>query len=140
MYGKVHHIGIAVKDLDSAIRFYRDVLGLKPGKMLDWKVEGLKAALFPMGDTILELIQPVKPKGQIAHTIAEGAQAKDGIVHHLCYTVDDIEATMADLRAKGVKLVSETPEQTTGGKAAWLDRRTIDGCMIELVEEGYEIT
>ena len=137
---KIHHIGIAVKDLKKATKFYQDILGLTLDKELDWEKEGLKAALFPVGDTILELIEPLNPKGQIAQSVADAVNLRDGIIHHLCYTVNNIEEEIKSLVSKGIMMFDEKLEETPGGKAAWLDKKTIEGCMIELVEEGYEIT
>ena len=141
MFTKIHHLGIGVRNLSESIRFYRDIAGLKLEKEIDWSSEGLKAALFPVGGVILELIEAVDPKGEIAQSLADATKLKDGIIHHLSYTVEDIEEEVKNLVSKGVKMINEKqPEQSQGGKVAWIDKNVIEGCMIELVENNYEIT
>lgn len=139
MYGKVHHIGIGVKDLEKTIQTYQDVLGVPLEKKIDWSHLGLKAALFLIGDTRLEFIEPIKPTGEIPQSLAEAVQVKDGMVHHLCLSVDNIEEAVQSLKAKGVKMINQEPLKAAGGKVAWLGKDAVDGFMIELCEKDYEI-
>ena len=139
MYKKIHHLGIAVRNLEETIRFYKVTLGLELEKEIDWTDMGLRAAVFPIGESKLEFIEAVDPKGEVAEAIADSAKFKDGTIHHLCYAVDNIEEEVRNLMARGIKMIDEKPKDTRGGKVAWLDKSTVEGFMIELVEEDYEI-
>jgi len=139
MYGKIHHLGIAVRNLSETIRFYRDVMTMEFEKQLDWSQIGLKAALFNIGDTKLEFIEPVQPKGELAQSVANFAKMKDGMVHHLAFTVDDVAAEVDRLKSKGVQMLTEEPIKTEGGTVAWLDMKTVEGFLIELCDMGYTV-
>lgn len=137
MIKRIHHIGIGVKDLEGVLRYYLDTLGLKVLDHVEWP--GLKAALVPIGDVILELIEPIEPQTQVAESLYNLVQEQGGGVHHYCFEVDDIKAEVNRLRSKGVKMIGEAPQQSAGGIIAWLSESTPDGIMIELCQEGYEI-
>ncbi len=139
MYRKLHHIGIGVRNLDHTVRFCQEVLGLKLEKRMDWSNIGLKGALFPMGEVKLELIEVLDAKDEITRSLAEAIRMKDGIVHHLCFSVDHVEETVKALMTRGVKIINGKPQKRGAGQIAWLDKNTIDGFMIELCEEGFEI-
>ena len=136
MIKRVHHIGIGVRDVDKMTHVYRS-LGLEPTGTVQWP--GLRAALFPAGDIILELIEPLAPETRVGKSLSRLVDERDGSVHHLCFEVDDIEAAVRLLRIGGVKMTDEVPQETDGGLVAWLAEDAVDGVMIELCEEGYEI-
>lgn len=140
MYKRIHHLGIAVRNLDKTVMFHKDILGLAFEKEVDWDDLGLKAAVFIIGESRLEFIQAIDPKGKVAQAVADAARVKDGAIHHLCYAVDNIEEEVESLLSKGVDMIDEKPKETEGGKVAWLGEKTIEGFMIELVGENYEIS
>lgn len=131
MIKKIAHLGIAVKDLEAAKEFYRDVLGLEcvgEETVLSQKV---KTAFFPVGDVAIELLESTDPEGPIAKSIATRGEG----VHHVAYEVDDIEAALADLKAKGVRLIDEVPrEGAHGAKIAFVHPRASFGVLVELCE------
>lgn len=138
MIKKIHHIGIAVKNLDDMVRFYQDELGLKVSSTASWP--GLKAAIIPLGDVLIELIEPVdKPQLRVAESLCKLVEERGNGVHHLAFEVDDINMELEGLKAKGVKLIDEVPQEIDGGRIAWLHEDAVDGVMIELCEEGYQI-
>ena len=137
MIKRIHHIGIGVKDLEQIKQFFEYKLGLELIAEVSWP--GLKAALFPVGAVTLELIEPLKPETKVAESLHRLVQKRDVGVHHLCLEVDNIEALVEALRAKDVRMIGEAPQEAAGGKIAWLDENTLDGVMIELCQEGYEI-
>ena len=137
MIKRIHHIGIGVRDLDEAMRFYEGTLGLELVDQVGWP--GLRAALIPAGEVILELIEPIEPQSEVAESLHRLVQERGGGVHHLCLEVDDIEAEVERLRARGVQMIGEAPQQAAGGIIAWLAENTLDGMMIELCQEGYEV-
>jgi len=138
MIKRLHHIGIGVKDLESTVHFYKDILGLEPLGTVEWP--GLKAVLFPFGNVILELIQPVgEPQLRVGESLYRLVKERGNGVHHFAFEVDDIDADVASLQLKGVRLIDEVPQQTAGGRIAWLHEEALDGVMIELCQEGYQI-
>jgi methylmalonyl-CoA/ethylmalonyl-CoA epimerase len=140
VYGKLHHIGIGVKNLNKTIERYQNLLGFQLTQKLDWDKDGLNAALFPVGDMELEFIEAPNAKGEIPLSLAEAIRAKDGIVHHLCFTVEDIPKTIKTLKEKGIKVIIENPQAAESDQVVWLEEKDAGGgFMIELVKEGYEI-
>lgn len=137
MIKRIHHIGIGVRDLSEAIRFYTDTFGVELVDQVCWP--GLKAALFSAGEVILELIEPIEPQSEVAESLERLVNERGGGVHHLCFEVDDIEADVERLREKGVQMIGEAPQQAAGGTIAWLAEKTLDGMMIELCQQGYEV-
>lgn len=136
----VQHIGIGVRDLDAMVHFYGDILGLPVEDRPDWAALGLRAAVLPVGNTKLELIEPTQPQGEIAETLARLVEERGGGIHHLAFEVDDLEETLAALKAAGVALINETPVESASGRLAWLKETDTPGTMIELVEKGYHIS
>ncbi len=102
MLRKAEHIGIMVKDLDRSIAFYRDVLKLP---LIEELSSGkLRLAFFQIGDTEIELIEG-----------ASGYEAADGVVNHLAFSVDEIDAVVAHLKSHGVEMIDEAPREIWGG-------------------------
>lgn len=138
MIKRINHIGIGVRDLKEIVRFYTDALGLDPVEKVSWP--GLEAATLPVGSVMLEFIEPSEPKLRVGESLLRLVEERGYAVHHLCLEVDDIDAELAALKAKGVKLIDEVPQVQPGGKIAWLHEDAVKGIMIELCEEGYKIT
>jgi methylmalonyl-CoA/ethylmalonyl-CoA epimerase len=134
---RIHHIGIGVRNLEEMVRFCTEKLELEVTDTPSWP--GLKASTLPVGDVILELIEPSEPKLRVGESLMRLVQERGVAVHHLCLEVDDIDAELASLKAKGVKLIDEVAQKSPGGKIAWLSEDAVEGIMIELCEEGYTI-
>jgi len=131
MIKKIAHLGIAVKDLDEAKNFYAGMLGLESVGEEVVPSQKVTAAFIPVGDTRLELLESTDPDGPIAKAIAARGEG----IHHIAYEVDDIEATLADLKAKGVRLIDETPrEGAHGARVAFIHPKAGLGVLIELCE------
>jgi methylmalonyl-CoA/ethylmalonyl-CoA epimerase len=127
---RIEHVAIAVRDLDAV----RDTFG-KIGIACDYEEtlpeHAVRLAMLPIGESAIELLEP---KGTTGAT-AEWLRAKGDSIWHLCLEVDDIEAAIAELKAKGVKLQDEVPRSGHGGhKIAFLDPASTAGILIELVE------
>ena len=99
----IAHIGIAVKDIEEQIKVWRDQLGL-PFEGTD-EVPGVKIAFFPLGEGSVELVQSTDPESGLAKFVEQ----KGGGMHHLCIRVPDINAALAELKQKGLKLIDEKP-------------------------------
>ncbi|MGI6357460.1 MAG: methylmalonyl-CoA epimerase [Bacillota bacterium] len=131
MIKKIAHLGVAVKDLEAAAKFYADVLGLKISGEEVVPSQKVKTAFIPVGDTTIELLQSTDPDGPIAKSIANRGEG----IHHIAYEVEDIEAALADLQAKGVRLIDQTPRPGAhGAKVAFIHPKAGLGVLIELCE------
>ena len=128
----VDHIGIAVKNLEETKNFYREVLGMEPS--LDEVVDEqkVKVSFFPAGDCELEFLESTSPDGPIGRFIEKNGG--EGI-QHFALRVDDINAALADLKAKGVRLIDETPRYGAGGSdIAFLHPKATGGILVELCQ------
>jgi methylmalonyl-CoA/ethylmalonyl-CoA epimerase len=131
MTEKLDHIGIAVENLEQSLAFYRDVLGLELHGTETVEEQKVKVAFFPVGDTEIELLESTDPEGPIAKFIAAKGQG----VQHLAFRVKDIEKTLADLKARGVRLIDEKPRYGAGGaKIAFLHPKATNGVLVELCQ------
>ena len=127
---KIKHIGIAVRDLDTAKRFYEECLGLKVDH--EETLGEMKIAFIPVGEVNLELIQSTTEEGVIAKFIAKKGEG----IHHIAYEVEDVGAALEKLKAQGVKLVDETPRAGAHGtEVAFLHPKSSLGVLTELVSK-----
>jgi methylmalonyl-CoA/ethylmalonyl-CoA epimerase len=126
---KVDHLGIAVRDLDAAVRTYR-ALGFAVESVHDVPTEKVRAAFLPVGESRLELLEPTDPGSAIARFL----EKRSGL-HHVCLLVEDIESALAELKASGVELIDERPRPGAGGsRVAFLHPRAGAGVLLELKE------
>ena len=129
-YLQVHHTGIVVADLDAAAAKYR-ALGFTGAHRFAVPQQGIEAITFPCGDGFIELISPTDPEGAIARFMAKRGEG----VHHVAYRVDDIEAALADLKERGVRLIDETPRSGAHGwLVAFIHPEAASGVLMELVQ------
>jgi len=126
---KIAHIGVAVKNMEEAEKFYSEIMSL-PIHDREQSKEN-KFAFIPVGDTALELLQSVNPDGIIARFIEKRGEG----VHHIAYQVDNIEKALEDLKNKGVSLIDEKPRRGAhNSKVAFINPKGTYGVLIELVE------
>lgn len=135
MIARLHHIGVGVKDLRATRLVCQDVLGLQYLDQASWP--GLEAALFKIGDVILELIEPSDAELPVGKSLLKLVRERGGGVHHLCLEVSDIAQTVRALKARGVQTMTEAPQLTAGGQVIWLAEGFLEGLMIEICEEGF---
>lgn len=129
---RIHHTGFVVRSLDEAYGYYRDALGLRIVKEEMIQDQGVKAALLDLGNSLLELLEPVEPGTGIARYLERHGEG----LHHVCLEVDDIVASLAELKAQGTELIDETPRQGLTGTIAFLHPSALHGVLVELVEAG----
>ena len=126
---RVDHLGIAVKSLDAAVKAYR-ALGFAVETVHDVETEKVRAAFLPIGETQLELLEPTAA----GSTIAKFLEKRSGL-HHVCVLVDDLDAALREMKAKGVELIDETPRVGAGGcRVAFVHPRAAAGVLVELKE------
>ncbi len=130
----IHHIGIAVKNLDEATKKYVTVFGTEASDIHHVPEKGLRAILLDVGNAKLELIEPTGREGVIAKFIGSHGEG----IHHICFEVDDINKELESLSAKGIPLRDKVPRQGITGKIAFL-QEAINGMTIELVEKASAI-
>ena len=125
----VAHIGIAVPSITDALRFYREVLGLVPGR--PEAADGAKIVSLHFGDVDVELLEPNDVGSPVAKFLAKRGPG----IHHVCYRVPDLDAALARCRAAGYQLVDETPRRGAGGRRiAFLHPKATNGILVELTE------
>lgn len=132
MIKKIDHLGIAVKDLDSTIAIYRDALGLHLEEVEEVPTEQVRVAMFAAGESHIELLESTSPTGPIAMAIGKRGEG----IHHIAFEVADIAAAMAQARAAGLQLLSESPRPGAGGTlVVFAHPRSTRGVLIELVQK-----
>ncbi len=120
---RVDHIAIVVENLDKALEVYRDALGMTVTAVKEMPEQDVKMAFLPSGDSEIEL-------SGIARYLAKRGEG----LHHICLEVDDITATLAELKARGAQLIDEQPKAGAYGKIAFIHPKAAHGVLIELVE------
>jgi len=126
---RVHHVGVVVRSLDDAYGTFRDTLGLAVLKEQVIEGQGVRAALLDLGNALLELLEPVVPDTGIARYLESRGEG----LHHVCLEVDDIHASLADLKSKGVELIDEASRPGLTGEIAFLHPSALHGVLVELV-------
>ena len=127
---KIDHLGIAVPNLSEAAKAW-EALGFTVGAVHDVPTEKVKAAFLPIGESHLELLEPTDPTSVIAKFLEKRAG-----LHHVCVLVEDLDATLADMKARGVRLIDEKPRVGAGGcRVAFVHPKATGGVLLELKEE-----
>lgn len=126
---RIAHVGLAVSDLDSALAFYRDVLGLAPHSRE--AADGAETVSLPFGDAAVELLTSSDPASPIGKFLARRGPG----IHHICYRVPDLDAALAACRGAGYRLIDDTPRTGAGGRRiAFVHPRATAGILLELTE------
>ena len=131
MVTKVDHIGIAVSNLQEALKVYTEILGLELSGVEVVEEQKVKVAFLPIGDTEIELLESTQPDGPIAKFIEKKGEG----IQHIAFRVEDINAALEDMRQKGVRLIDEKPRYGAGGaQIAFLHPKSTNGVLVELCE------
>ncbi len=133
--GRIAHIGIAVRDLDDALRLYHDALGLPLHGRETVESDRVTVAFLPIGDTEVELLEATDPQSPVARFIEKRGEG----IHHVAFEVDDVGETLEILRERGFRLIDENPRTGAGGvRVAFVHPRSAHGVLIELCEKGVD--
>lgn len=130
MIQKVHHVGVVVRDIEHAMRFWRDTLGLHVHKQQTIDEQGVTAALMTVGDSEIELIQPTVADNGVARYL----ESKGEGLHHICFQVESVDADLALLKARGVEMIDQTPRIGIAGRICFLHPKAMHGTLVELCE------
>ncbi len=133
MIRKIQHIGVAVRRLDDAIPYYRDVLGLECLGVEEVADQKIRAAVFRVGESTIEVIESTSPDGPVGKFIEKNGEG----IHHLCLAVDDAAAALAGAKRNGVRLIDEAPRAGVHGmKVGFLHPKSTFGVLTEFAQEG----
>jgi len=131
MLKKIDHIGIAVADLEAAIKKYTDITGQPAAHKEIVPEHKVATAFFPVGETRLELLKGIDPDSSISKFVEKRGEG----IHHICFEVEDLAATKQVLSQQGLQFVENTSERGAGGsKVAFIHPNSTGGILIELVE------
>ena len=126
---RIAHVGIAVADLDAALAFYRDVLGLEPHP--PEVVDGARILSLAFGESEIELLAPLEDESPVGRFLAKRGPG----IHHVCFRVPDLDVALQACRAAGYRLIDETPRTGAGGRRiAFVHPKTTAGILLELTE------
>jgi len=128
---KLHHVGVAVADLDEAIQLYASVFGAEVTHRASSERDGLAAAFLRAGETEIELLAAIREDTPVGKFVAKRGPG----LHHIAVAVKDIEKAMADARAEGLELIDQEPRiGLHGTRIAFLHPKSVGGVLTELVE------
>lgn len=127
---KIHHVAVVVSDIDNSIKLWRDTLGLTLDHIEEVPSQKSKVAAFSVGDTQIELVQPLSEECGVGRFLLDRGPG----MHHICFEVENIEETLNELKAKGVRLINETPQILEGRKMAFIHPKAAQGVLVELYE------
>jgi len=125
----IDHVGIAVKDIDEALKFWESTIGVKCAGRETVEEQKVTTAFLPIKDSEIELLEATSDESPIAKFIEKKGEG----VHHIALRVDNLEACLAELKAKGIKLIDETPRKGAGGAMiAFIHPKAAGGILLEL--------
>jgi methylmalonyl-CoA/ethylmalonyl-CoA epimerase len=128
----IEHIGIAVKNLDAAIKFYEETFGLKCYSIEEVKDQKVRTAFFKVGQTKIELLESTEQDGPIGKFIEKKGEG----VHHIAFAVKDIDSALAETESKGIQLIDKYPRKGAEGlDIGFLHPKSTFGVLTELCEK-----
>ena len=131
MIEKINHIGIAVKNLENAIPFYRDQLGMTFEGTEEVAEQRVRVAFLRIGESRIELLEPTTPDSPVAKFLEKNGEG----IHHLAYEVENIEQALKDLESQGVRLVDKVPRSGAhGSRIAFLHPKASGGVLTEICQ------
>jgi methylmalonyl-CoA/ethylmalonyl-CoA epimerase len=130
MIKRISHLGIAVNNLEEAREFYRSVFGVESGEPMVGGNGDLLASMIPLGESTLELLQPLGDQGPVARFLKKQGEG----IHHICYHVDDIAAEVENLKNRGMEVLG-SPKPGAEGLSVFLHPRGTHGVLTELVQK-----
>jgi methylmalonyl-CoA/ethylmalonyl-CoA epimerase len=126
---RVAHVGIAVRSIDAALAFYRDILGLAPG--VPEAADGATIVSLSLGDVQIELLESRDPDGPVAKFLAKRGPG----IHHVCYRVPNLDQALERCRAAGYQLIDQVPRRGAHGRRiAFLHPQSTAGILLELTD------
>jgi len=135
MTKKINHVGVAVKSIEAALPFYRDVLGMSFEGIEEVAEQKVKVAFLGVGESRIELLEATSDDSPVAKFIEKNGEG----VHHVAYEVDDLNSVLANLEGHGVRLIDQKPRfGAHGTRIAFLHPKATMGVLTELCEVGHK--
>ena len=127
----IHHVAIAVNDLDAAIAGYESLYNITPLSREVVEDQGVSEAMIAVGGSHIQLLEPLTPESPVGRFLSQNGEG----MHHIAFAVNDIEAALAHLKSAGARLIDETPRLGGGGhRIAFVHPKELAGTLVELVE------
>jgi methylmalonyl-CoA/ethylmalonyl-CoA epimerase len=130
MLRKIHHVGVVVPNLEQAMAFWRDLLGLHLTKTATIQDQGVRAALLQAGESEIELLEPLNPDNGVGKFLAR----RGGGLHHLCFETDNVAKELEGARAKGLQLIDQKPRPGLAGMICFLHPKATRGVLVEYAQ------
>ena len=130
MLKRIHHVGVVVANLESGLRFWRDTLGLHLTKTATIEEQGVRAALLKVGDSEIELLEPLNPENGVGRFLAR----RGGGLHHLCFETDDVARELDGARSKGIQLLDQKPRHGLAGMICFMHPKATRGVLVEYAQ------
>ncbi len=131
---RIDHIAIIVRDIEQALLFYRDTLGIASGEIKEVPTEQVRIAFLPMGGpggSEIELIEPTSPDSSLAKFLEKRGEG----LHHICLEVENIDAELANMQERGAPVLDKQPRIAAEGRAIFLHPKGTNGVLLELLEK-----
>ena len=131
---RIDHVAIIVRNIEQALVFYRDMLGIMPGEIKEVPAEQVRIAFLPMGGPAgseIELIEPTTPGSSLAQFLEKRGEG----LHHLCLEVENIDAALAEMQEKGAPVLDKQPRVAAEGRAIFVHPKGTHGVLLELLEK-----
>ncbi len=131
---RIDHVAIIVRNIEQALTFYRDTLGIEPSKIQEVPTEQVHIAFLPMGGpggSEIELIEPTTPDSSLSKFLEKRGEG----MHHICLEVENIDDALREMQAKGAVVLDEQPRIAAEGRAIFLHPKGTNGVLLELLEK-----
>jgi methylmalonyl-CoA/ethylmalonyl-CoA epimerase len=134
LFGRIDHIGVAVSDIDAAVRLYGEQFDMREQHRETVEEQGVEAVLLEVGDSHVELIKPLSEDSGVGKFIAKNGPG----LHHVAYACDDIDKALGDVRNAGLQLIDKEPRRgIQGSRVAFLHPKSTGGVLTEIVEPAH---
>lgn len=130
MLSRIHHVGVVVSSLDESLKFWRDALGLHYTKGATIEDQGVRAALLKVGESEIELLEPLSPDNAVGKFLAR----RGGGLHHVCFQSDDVARELDAARGKGIQLIDQKPRAGLAGMICFLHPKATRGVLVEYAQ------
>ncbi len=128
---RIEHVGVVVRDVEKSRKLWEECFGIPLSGVEEFKERPVRLALYPVGESMVELIAGTTPDSKHAKLVAEGK----GGLNHICFEVEDIDEALAELKAKGIPLLDQVPRIGHAGcRIAFIDPSATENCLIELAQ------
>jgi len=134
---RIDHVAVIVRDIEQALVFYRDTLGIVPSEIKEVPTEQVRIAFLPMGGpggSEIELIEPTTP----GSTLSKYLEKRGEGLHHICLEVDNIDTALQEMKDKGAPVLDQQPRIAAEGRAIFLHPKGTSGVLLELIEKQDE--